>query len=345
MQILLVLLLVAHLALAPGSSLPDPARTRQAFLRIVQPRPCPLAPERIRQEGQAGFRKEKVIIQSEPGRQVAMLTVERDEPGGRRPVVIVLHGTNGRKEAHEALLYELASRGYLAVAPDARYHGEFATRPYESVVIDAWRSKRGHPWLYETVTDTIRVLDYLETRPDVDARRIGMIGFSMGGMNTWLTAAADPRVAVAVPCIGVTSFGYQYRTGDFLPRVNTLRRFHDAVRIDLGESRINSRVVRAAWDQVLPGIMDEFDCPNMLAAIAPRPLLILNGEIDARCPLPGVAYCVETAQAAYSRAKAAHRLKLHIAQDTGHRVTPEQQEMALAWFDQWLTPAAARDSR
>jgi dienelactone hydrolase len=52
------------------------------------------------------------------------------------------------------------------------------------------------------VTDTIRAIDYLQTRPDVDPERIGMMGISMGGMNTWLTAAADPRVKVAVPCIG-----------------------------------------------------------------------------------------------------------------------------------------------
>ncbi len=47
------------------------------------------------------------------------------------------------------------------------------------------------------------LLDYLESRPDVDARRIGMTGVSLGGMHTWLTAAADPRVAVAAPMIGV----------------------------------------------------------------------------------------------------------------------------------------------
>ena len=49
--------------------------------------------------------------------------------------------------------------------------------------------------MFETVADLFRTLDYLETRPDVDARRIGMIGVSMGGQETWITAALDPRVA------------------------------------------------------------------------------------------------------------------------------------------------------
>ena len=47
------------------------------------------------------------------------------------------------------------------------------------------------------------LLDYLESRPDVDAARIGMTGLSLGGMHTWLAAALDDRVAVAAPMIGV----------------------------------------------------------------------------------------------------------------------------------------------
>ena len=47
------------------------------------------------------------------------------------------------------------------------------------------------------------LLDYLETRSDVDASRIGMTGLSLGGMHTWLAAALDDRVAVAAPMIGV----------------------------------------------------------------------------------------------------------------------------------------------
>ena len=47
------------------------------------------------------------------------------------------------------------------------------------------------------------LLDYLESRPDVDSRRIGMTGVSLGGMHTWLTASLDPRVGVAAPMIGV----------------------------------------------------------------------------------------------------------------------------------------------
>ena len=51
--------------------------------------------------------------------------------------------------------------------------------------------------------DLLGLLDLLEARPEVDARRIGMTGVSLGGMHTWLTAVLDDRVAVAAPMIGV----------------------------------------------------------------------------------------------------------------------------------------------
>ena len=51
------------------------------------------------------------------------------------------------------------------------------------------------------------MLDYLETREDVDAGRVGLTGVSLGGMHAWLCAAADARVAAAAPMIGVQNFG------------------------------------------------------------------------------------------------------------------------------------------
>ena len=51
-----------------------------------------------------------------------------------------------------------------------------------------------------------RLVDYLKTLKDVDAKRIGLIGISKGGIETYLAAAVDQRIAVAVPVIGVQSF-------------------------------------------------------------------------------------------------------------------------------------------
>ena len=313
----------------------DPGATRQAFLKLVRPAPAPLAPEVRPLEAGAGMVREKVYFTSEPGQRVAMLVV-RQAGAGRRPAVLVLHGTRGRKEGMESWLTALAERGFTACATDARWHGELAKGPYEEAIIQAYRTGKGYPWLYETVTDTIRALDYLQTRPDVDPDRLGLMGISMGGMNTWLTAAVDPRVKAAVPCIGVTSFGYQLESGQFAPRCATLPKFHQAVAETLREPEVNARVAREAWNKVLPGIADRFDCPRMLEAIAPRPLLILNGEKDDRCPIEGVRQCHAAAAVEYRKHGASDRLQMLIAPGTGHAVTEPQRQAALRWFERWL---------
>jgi dienelactone hydrolase len=320
-------------------ALPGLGETRREFRKLIAPKKAALAPEVQVLETGPELIREKVLFTSEPGQRVAMLVVRPNDTTLRRqPAVIVLHGTRRKKEGQEPLLKELAARGFVACATDARWHGELAKGEYEEAIIQAYRTGKGHPWLYETVTDTIRTLDYLQTRPDVDGKRIGLIGFSMGGMNAWLTAAADRRVQVVVPCIGVTSFAYQLETGRFAARAATLPRFHRAVADTLGEKEINERVVREAWSRLLPGILDRFDCPRMLEAIAPRPLLILNGEKDDRCPLEGVRRCYAAAEAAYRKRGASECLKMIVAPDTGHAVTPEQRTAALEWFEQWLKP-------
>jgi dienelactone hydrolase len=321
-------------AAAPGDGA---AETRKEFLKLVAPRQADLSPEVRPLETGPELVKEKVTFTSEPGQKVAMLVLRpRDAAPRRRPAVIVLHGTRGRKEGSEDWLQALAARGFVACATDARWHGELARGDYEDAIIEAYKTGHGHPWLYETVTDTIRAIDYLQSRPDVDGERIGLMGISMGGMNTWLTAAADPRVKAAVPCIGVTSFAYTLESGQIGPRCGTLPKFHRAVADALGEKEINARVAREAWSRVLPGILDRFDCPRMLEAVAPRPLLILNGEKDDRCPLEGVRRCYAAAEAAYKAQNASDHLKMILAPDTGHAVTGEQRQAALAWFERWL---------
>ena len=61
---------------------------------------------------------------------------------------------------------------------------------------------------------------------------------------------------------------------------------------------VNAAFLRRFYDRVVPGIYNEFDGPQMLPLIAPRPLLVINGEIDARTPLTGVQECAALARAA-----------------------------------------------
>lgn len=137
-----------------------------------------------------GLHAEHVVFTSEPGQRVPLLLLKADEPTEpRRPVVIVLHGTGGTKEQNLVLIKRLAHRGFVAVGIDGRYHGERCaagegTVDYYAAIAQAYRGGKSHPWLFDTVYDVGRTIDYLTTRADVDPDRIGLMGFSKGGMST-----------------------------------------------------------------------------------------------------------------------------------------------------------------
>jgi predicted esterase len=258
-------------------------------------------------------------------------------------VVISLHGTGGTKESQVELLKELARLGFIGVAIDGRYHGERTKAgkgavEYNDAILRAYRTGQEHPFLYDTVWDVMRLLDYLTTREDVDSARIGLIGFSKGGMETYLTAAVDDRVAVAVPFIGVQSFRWALENDAWRSRVETFQAAINAAAQDEDVREIKADFVRKFYDRVMPGIADRFDGPQMLPLIAPRPLLVINGDSDPRTPLPGLMEAVENARKAYKQARAEEKFALTIQTKTGHAVTPEARQIALAWLQKWLQP-------
>ena len=75
-----------------------------------------------------------------------------------------------------------------------------------------------------------------------------------------------------------------------------------------------------------------------LPLIAPRPLLVINGDSDDRTPLSGLKECTDAAERAYRDANASDHCVVRIQEKTGHKVTPESQQAAMEWFVRWLIP-------
>ena len=69
----------------------------------------------------------------------------------------------------------------------------------------------GITWPGVIVWDDIRALDYLASRPEVDANRLGCVGLSVGGYRSYLLAALDERIKAAVDVGWMTSFGAQIK--------------------------------------------------------------------------------------------------------------------------------------
>jgi len=321
----------------------SPETIRASFLKLIDRPRVALEPAVRSKPESGGLVAEEISFAAEAGQRVPTLLIKQSG-SSRQPAVIVLHGTGGSKEGLVGRLRDLAGKGFVAVAIDGRYHGERAgassegMSPYLAAILRTYRTGREHPFLYDTVWDVMRLIDYLETRPDVDRSRIAMTGISKGGMETYLAAAVDPRIAVAVPMIGVQSFRWALEHGAWDSRAWTLREAVDAAAKDAGTG-VGAAFMRRFYDKVAPGVYGEFDGPSMLPLIAPRPLLVINGDSDPRTPIGGVRACLAAAEQAYKAQGVPERLVLHLQPDAGHQVTPEGDRVALAWLERWLKPA------
>jgi len=277
--------------------------------------------------------------------RVPVLSVSPTGVKGKLPVMIVLHGTGGSKEGVLSWLEEFAREGFIGIAIDARYHGDRSggakgAAAYVAAITAAWQTPAGkpmeHPFYYDTVWDLWRLLDVLEAHPGVEPKRIGMLGISMGGIQTWLAGSVDNRVAVAVPLIGVQSFRWSLENDKWQGRANTIKGAHEAAAKELGEPAVNRKVCRALWGKVIPGILGDFDCPNLIRLFAGRPLFIANGELDPNCPVEGARLAIAAAAAAYETAGARDKLEVHVAAGVGHTVTADQRKAAVAFCVKWL---------
>jgi dienelactone hydrolase len=338
---------------AAPATLP-PREVKEAFLKLLDRPKVPLDIVMESQKTADGLTTERLSFASEKKadgsiERVPVLVIRPESQDGDkpRPAVIALHGTGGNKDGMRSWLVDLAKRGMIGVAIDARYHGARAggskgSGAYVEAITRAWRAKEGtpqeHPFYYDTCWDLWRTLDYIQSRRDVDPQRIGMTGTSMGGIETWLAAAVDPRIAVAVPAIGVQSFRWSLENEMWQGRAKTIGAAHQAAAADLGEPAVNARVCRVLWNKVIPGMLGSFDCPSMIRLFAGRPLLILNGELDPNCPLGGAEVAFAAARDAFAQAGASDRLDIIVAKGVGHAVTPAQRTAALDWFVQWLKP-------
>ena len=326
------------------------ADTRADFLKLLDRPRVPLAAsaaEPVPHEND--LVRIDFAFDAEAGQRVPGLLVKPAQPSdhapARRPAVIVLHGTGGTKESDLHFMRTLARAGFAAVSIDGRHHGARSqagkgSAEYVDAVLRAFRDPAGkaNPFFLDTAWDVMRLVDYLETRADIDPRRIGCFGISKGGIETYLAAAADPRIAVAVPCIGVQSFGWAIDHDAWQSRISTVQSAFNAAAKDSDMEKPGADFVRTFYSRVARGIDGPFDAPAMLPLIAPRPLLAINGDSDDRTPMGGLLLCAEAARNAYRAAGAEERFVLHLQPKTGHKVLPESFVLAREWFVRWLKP-------
>ncbi len=229
----------------------------------------------------------------------AMLCLHQTTPGGKDSPV----GLVDRPTLHYAL--ELARRGYVTLSPDypslGEYEYDFDADDYQSGSMKA-------------IYDNMRAIDLLQSLPEIDGNRIGCIGHSLGGHNGLFTAAFDERIKAVVTSCGFTSF-HKYMAGDlrgwsgprYMPRVATDYNFS-------------------------PDRMP-FDFHEVLAAIAPRGILIVAPVHDDNFDMAGVRDVVKAVRPIFKLLGHAERLQA-VYPDAAHDFPNAEREQAYRFFDQ-----------
>lgn len=104
------------------------------------------------------------------------------------------------------------------------------------------------------------------------------------------------------------------------------------------QERADAAVVQNVWHRLLPGLLEEYDAARSLPCIAPRPLLVVNGELDPRCRADGLSDIFAECQKAYRHWGCEENLQTHIEPGAYHEVTAAMDLVVEEFFAKHLLP-------
>jgi dienelactone hydrolase len=165
----------------------------------------------------------------------------------------------------------------------------------------------GMTWPGVFVFDDQRAVDYLASRPDVDATRIGCGGLSGGGLRTVMLTGADERIRCSC-CVGMMTTWRDY---------------------------LLNKCYTHTWMCYVPGLPRDLDYPEVLGLGAPNPVLVLNNRQDELFTMPEMERADRILTEVYKKAGATDRYRASFY-DGPHKFDREMQKEAFAWFDRWL---------
>jgi dienelactone hydrolase len=238
---------------------------------------------------------------------------------GRVPAVLFNHSHGGgykigKKEFVEGREYlqptpyakALTDLGYVALCIDHWVFGERShTTEADMFKLMLWR---GQVMWGMMVYDSLRALDHLVARPDVDPARVATVGMSMGSTMAWWLGALDERIKVTVDINCLTDF--------------------QALIADHGLSR-------HGLFYFVPDLLNHFTTAQINALIAPRAHLGLAGTRDKLTPVPGLDTIDRELKDVYARAGHPERWTL-LRYDVEHQETPEGRQAILAYLQKFL---------
>ena len=293
------------------------ARREQLYglLCDLPPRDREIGVKVVSMEHKNGYVLEKLLLDLNGQQQVPAWFAMPENAVGTMPAVLFSHSHGGKyKLGKDELLLgntympgvpyaeALTQMGYCVLSIDHWVFGERSGRRESEFFKEAlWR---GQCMWGMMVYDSLRAMDYLCQRPEVDESRIGAIGMSMGSTMSWWLAALDTRVKVCADICCLTDFDALIEHGG----------------LDL----------HGVYYYV-PSLLKHFSTSDINALIAPRAHLSIAGSRDTLTPVPGLHKIDQELKKVYANLGASDKWKLNIY-DIDHFETPEMREDLLDYL-------------
>ena len=290
-----------------------------ALLGDLPERNRPVEGQKIAEETRETYVLEKLLLDLNGIEPVPAYFVRPNNRSGRLPVVLYNHAhggdfvlgkdelSSGRSHLQNPPYAEaLVAQGYAALAIDAWAFGERRGRTQESLF-------KGMLWQGQVlwgmmVYDSLKAIDYLATRDDLDLNRLATLGLSMGSTMAWWVAALDERVKVCIDLCCLTDF----------------QALLDANGLD-GHGVY----------YYVPGLLKHFSTSEINALIAPRPHLSLAGNFDRLTPPSGLDRIDAALGDVYRKLGAPDAWKL-VRYNTGHFETAAMRAEIVRFLDRFL---------
>jgi dienelactone hydrolase len=294
----------------------------------MPPRPSPKGVKIVKVDKKDGWRIEKFVFHNGVDSQVPGYIAVPEDGRPRHPAVLTMHGHSSSKEnmfgyepTSQNVAELLARKGYVVLGIDNYFNGERKgtgpAGPLETMQRGSDQEMtlfKLNLWLGRTLwgmmlRDELIALDYLASRPEVDASRIGAQGMSMGSTRAWWLGAIDDRIKAVV---GVACF----------------TRYQDLIAI---------RQLKAhGIYYFVPGILRHFDSEGIMALLAPRPFLALTGDRDAGSPPEGMKNLEQILNQVYKLYGKPDSFRSVIYPETGHVYNDDEKQKMVDWFDRHL---------
>jgi len=229
----------------------------------------------------------------------------------RRGYAVLVHDTFtfGSRRIRLADVPAAIRNNLVEVSPNSeeeiQRYNQFAAN-HEHVIAKSLFSA-GLTWPGVFLFDDQRALDYLASRPDVDATRIGCAGLSGGGLRTVMLTGADERIRCSC-CVGMMTTWRDY---------------------------LLNKSYTHTWMLYVPGLPRDLDYPEIIAIGVPNPVLVLNNRQDSLFTMAEMQRADSILTGVYKKAGAPERYRASFY-DGPHKFDRAMQKEAFEWFDHWL---------